>query len=170
MEEDEDWYREEYPFYHPINTTDGKEFEYVSDAPKDNQLDEYYDPKLIAYFVDQTQAEEAAKVAYCNKFRNLRCEIDQISKDTRNRSIDLNAWVKANNIQLDEELPEGWGDPNWQIERRVVMSLHRQKRFELLYSMWEQIGYRPLAFVNEYVIDRNCYLRLSNHDAATKQH
>ncbi|MBW4473105.1 MAG: hypothetical protein KME45_22410 [Stenomitos rutilans HA7619-LM2] len=185
-EEDED-YLEEYPLYHSSQDSDGHAFEYISDAPEDNQrdpCDEGYDPSLIAYYVDPSAAAVKAQIVYEEKFGNLGCEIYEldsyieadeddleeddedfdaggISQSNTPAGFNLKAWVAANQVVVDAKIPKNWGDEDWAYEFQVLMSLQNQKQFSLLRELWQQKRYRPLAFVHEYVIDRPYYLRLT---------
>lgn len=155
------WYHEDYPFYHTSTDVAGDSFEYVSDAPKNNQLegeDTYHQPRLIAYFTNRKAAETKAEAVYVDKFGQLGCEIWSV--DRKHRSFDLKAWVGANEIVIEDVL-EDWGDSDWAYQARVLTSLHNQKRFELLREIWQQLGFKPLAFIHKYIIDRPCYLRLA---------
>lgn len=167
--EDDEELLEEYPFYHPSQDSNGHTFEYVSDAPEDNQRDPYdegYEPILVAYCLDSATAEAKTKIVFEEKFGNLGCEIHEIDtyiepdEDDPFGALDLRAWVEANQVVVDPELPEEWGDADLEYVTQVLMSLQHRKQFSLLRELWQQKGYDPLAFVHEYVIDRPCYLRL----------
>jgi hypothetical protein len=160
-----EWYHEAYPFYK--KDVSGKSFNYISDLPNDNRMDTndaYEMPNLVAYYVDWEAAEAKAQTVYEEKFGNLGCEIYEVyphiesEEDSISESFDLKAWVEANKIIVDANLPEGWEDD---YEFKVLMSLQNQKQFSLLRELWQQKDYKPLAFVHEYVIDRPCYLRLT---------
>lgn len=166
-----EWYEEKHDLYHSSKDAHGHVFECVSDALEDNLLDPYdegYDPRLIAYYLNAAVAEARAKVIYEEKFDKLGCEIYEIEQyaeleenDTE-EAFDLKNWVEMNQIIVDANLPESWGDHDgWSYRNQVMMSLQKQKRFSLLRELWQRLGYGPLAFVHEYVIDRPCYLRLS---------
>ncbi|BAU15489.1 pentapeptide repeat protein [Leptolyngbya sp. NIES-3755] len=168
-EEDAEWFRENSSFYHSCITSGGGQFEYVSDAPEDNLEDVSDEPHLIGFFIEQARAEQAAETAYRDKFKHLDCQIYDIDH-SRQHEFDLKNWVDINQITVDVNFPderEGWGNSNWQYNCCVLMSLQKQQQFDLLQELWEQLGYSPLGFVHEYVIDRNCYLRLSNYETAT---
>lgn len=182
--EDDEELLEEYPFYHPSQDSNGHTFEYVSDAPQDNQRDPYdegYEPILIAYCLDSATAEAKAQIVYEEKFGKLDCEIyeldmyvesneDELEEDDQNADnspqsktptrFNLKAWVEANQVIVDAKLPYNWEEDDWSYRIQVLMSLQNRKQFSLLRELWRQEGYRPLAFVHEYEIDRPCYFRL----------
>jgi hypothetical protein len=162
---------EDYSFYHKTIDSTGDQFEYVSDKPADNELtreDIYYHPSLVAYFVDQKIAEEIKDISCLEKFENLGCDIFQICPgaiDTRKsyqESIDFLEWSEGRNIKIE---PEVWYDyeadeVNYEYEMKLIQILYEQKKFELLRELWTQLGYYPLAFVHDHLIDRPCYLKL----------
>ncbi|MBE9010963.1 hypothetical protein IQ250_12165 [Pseudanabaenaceae cyanobacterium LEGE 13415] len=168
-EDDEDW-DDKPDFYHVGQTKEGKEFVYISEVPgRDPSMSEYdyYHPSLVRHYIEQVVAEEVAQAVYCNHFSDLYCEIHEIDETWSAPDIDLRAWVETNNITIDAVFTEdrgGWGDQEWQYRCRVLMSLQKQKQFNRLRELWEQLEYSPLGFVHEHLIDRTCYLRLSNDD------
>ncbi|GAP93778.1 hypothetical protein [Leptolyngbya sp. NIES-2104] len=172
-EEEEDLWDDKPDFYRVGQTKEGKEFVYVSDVPQyDQSMSEYayYHPSLIHYCIEQIAAEEAARAVYCNHFSNLYCEIHEIGETWAAPDINLRTWVETNKITVDAIFSEdqgGWGDHERQYRCSLLMSLHRQKQFNLLRELWDQLEYSPLGFVHECVIDRPCYLRLSNHHVRT---
>lgn len=156
-----DWYHEDYPFYK--ENVSEESFNYISDLPSDNRMhptDAYEMPNLIAYYIDQTAAEAEAQTVFLGKFGQLNCNVSEIYPDNESEEFDLIAWVEMNKIFVEDVL-QNWGDSEWAYQARVLTSLHNQRRFDLLREIWGQLGYRPLAFVHEYVIDRPCYLRLT---------
>ncbi|BAU15491.1 pentapeptide repeat protein [Leptolyngbya sp. NIES-3755] len=157
-------YREEYPCYYFGKTANGKASEYISDAPEDNRL--YSDdacnyPSFVGYFVDRDVAEEAAKVAFIDKFKQLECDIDDIVWNTV-RNTNILSWWEAL-APLDAMLLGRFEGRAWEDISYTLKALREKQRFDLLPGLWNEMGISPLAFVHEYVIDRNCYLRLSNH-------
>lgn len=84
----------------------------------------------------------------------------------------MKAWVETNAIAVEAPLDiwmgEIWAEHGERhqiteddvLDLRVIISLYRQKRYDLLREIWEPLGYEPLAFVHQHVIDRPCYLRI----------
>jgi hypothetical protein len=169
-EEDEQWYYEENPFYHSTTDSNGHSFDYVSDMTEDHDSSPWDEkPKLIAYYTDASTAGAKVQVVYQEKFGKLGCEIYEIAEayEPEGRStpaFNLRAWVVENQVVVDSPVPFGWTDSD-EIEEiystKVLISLLNQKQFGLLREIWQQLGYRPLGFVHERVIDRPCYLRLA---------
>ncbi|MBW4694057.1 MAG: hypothetical protein KME27_20110 [Lyngbya sp. HA4199-MV5] len=151
-----EWYHEDYPLYHTSQDTTGSRFEYMFDTPHNN----YEEPSLIAYFFDQTAADARAETAYLKKFEQFNCNICDVSPDGEPEEFDLNIWVESNAVIVEDVLKD-WEDSDWTYQARVLTSLHNQKRYDLLREIWQPLGYHPLAFVHEYVIDHPCYLRLT---------
>lgn len=169
--------RDNFPFYRPDETEDGGTFEYVSDAPayhpKYNDFG-FCTSRLVCYCVEKARAEEIAKVAYIDKFKNLPCRVIDLTDYPIDRfeenDQDLKAWAKAHDIQIADKVDEiasthlAWNISGaWQYYLCLLTSLQQQKRFDLLRELWELSKRRPLGFVQEYIIDRNCYLRLSEN-------
>jgi hypothetical protein len=161
---------ERFSLYHPSQDSNGQTFEYISNASGDNQRDPYdegYEPVWIAYYVDAATAEAKAQIVYEEKFGKLGCEIYELDtyiepeENEPSETFELKAWVEANQVVVDAEIPEDWGDDDLNYETKVLMSLQNRKQFSLLRELWQQKDYKPLAFVHEYVIDRSCYLRIA---------
>ncbi|MBL1178697.1 hypothetical protein [Pantanalinema sp. GBBB05] len=184
-EDDYDNFLEESGFYQPSQDSNGYKLEYVADAPEDNQRAPYedYNPSLVAYCLNPATAEAKAQIVYEEKFGKLGCEIyeldmciesdedgleeddqdvdaEDIPQSNISKGFNLKAWVEANQVIVDAKLPYNWKDDDWSYRIQVLMSLQNRKQFSLLRELWQQEGYRPLAFVHEYEIDRPCYLRL----------
>lgn len=171
--------RNEFPFYRPDITENGEAFEYVSDAPehspKHNDFG-FCNSRLICYCVEKARAEGIAKVAYIDKFKSLPCGIIDltdypIDEFEENDQV-LKAWAKAHDIQIAEGIDKvasthpTWNRSGaWQYYLCLLTSLHQQKQFNLLRELWELSKRRPLGFVQEYIIDRDCYLRLSENQS-----
>ncbi|UBF26331.1 hypothetical protein K9N68_33345 [Kovacikia minuta CCNUW1] len=160
----DEWYHKDYPFYHTRNTA-GDKFIYVSETTQTR----YEAPSLIAYLFDRKAADARAKTVYLEGFGQFNCNICEICPDDESEEsdlndepeeFDLNAWVATNEIFVEDVLKD-WEDSDWTYQARVLISLHNQKRFDLLCEIWQPLRYHPLAFVHEYVIDRPCYLRLA---------
>jgi hypothetical protein len=169
-DDDEDYDDEErFSLYHSGQDSNGQTFEYISNAPGDNQLDPYdegYEPTWIAYYIDSASAAAKAQIVYEEKFGKLGCEIYEVNvyepdEDDTPEAFNLKTWVAANKVIVDAKLPGDWRDEDWEYHFQVLMSLQDRKQFSLLRELWQQKRYRPLAFVHEYVIDRPCYLRLT---------
>lgn len=165
---------ERFPFYRsdPARLTNGKIFEYVSDAPEYHpsySVFGFCHPRLVCYCIEQTAAAESAKVAYNEKFRNLPCSVDELTNypigEFELNSVDLKAWVKAHDIKLSAEMPKNPSNADWEYYRCVLRSLQQQEQFDLLRELWELSKRRPLGLVHEYVIDRNCYLSFSKNQS-----
>jgi hypothetical protein len=169
-------YLEERTFYHALKDSAGERFEYIADRQIDNKCtaeDLCYSPNLLAYFVDKGLAEEEKEIAYLEGFKDLSCKISDISPDAfdydepRLANIDLHAWAEAKSIILDPTIIFWFVKDDETIdefEYKLIETLHRQKKFNLLRELWPQIGYDPLAFVHEYEIDRLCYLKLNQFE------
>jgi hypothetical protein len=177
----------EFPFYREGKTKNGKFFEYVSDAPKHQPSHSdfgFCHPRLICYCFEQAVAEEAAKVAYCDKLNKLPCSIDELTEysigglteysideltddilvEMEADSVDLKvkALAEAHDVKLVVEVYENPNtDSDWAYYHCLLLSLQQQQQFDLLRELWELLKFRPLGFVHKHIIDRNCYLELS---------
>jgi hypothetical protein len=153
----DEWYYRDYPFYQSRKDAAGNKFDYIYDGNDD--VDCYEDPRLISYFFDRTTAHTKTEAVYVETVAQLNCVIYEIYAENEVEQLDLKAWVQTNQIIVENVL-EDWEDSDWTYQARVLVSLQKQKRYDLLREIWEPLGYDPLAFVYEYVIDRPCYLRI----------
>jgi hypothetical protein len=178
---DDEYYEEEYPFYHSGTDASDNHFEYVSDVAEDNKVDPYdegYNPRLIAYFIDAVVAEAKAQIVYQEKFGKLECEIYELDtpytienendvlegdewQERRVSEADgVRTWVAENQITVDAHLPYDWEEEDHNYITQVLISLQTQGNIRLLKELWQRQGYAPLGFVHERLIDRPCYLKL----------
>jgi hypothetical protein len=109
--------------------------------------------------LDSAEAVSKAEIVFRAKFSDLGCEIHEIDLNSSDE-FDLKDWVETHQILVTTKFEQEWGDSDWAYQCDVMTSLQAQKQFDLLYELWQQQGYEPLAFVHEYVIDRLCYMRL----------
>jgi hypothetical protein len=170
---DEEDYHEEYPLYHSASDANGAEYCYVTDAAKENQRSYYgEEPKLWSLHVNQAEAENLVEKVYKQRFFTLTIEFGMINRDYHYdydeedeedmefetvARFDMVAWCERYGVEFSQQDDE----EEWNAQDRLLKQLHDQKREDLLYDIWPQLGYRPLAFVHEYEIDRPCYLKLT---------
>lgn len=163
--------------YHTKEDSNGNVFECLSDAPEDKlpkiQTGVYAVTSpayLFAYCINETTAQAKKEEAYIKAFSELPCSIISIYnyKQCEYEKFNLKDWVEANEVVIEDHFRVGVLD-DWDKRNHlkikyyttaILRSLHEQKRFTLLRDIWERIGYEPMAYIQEYRVDRPCYLQI----------
>jgi hypothetical protein len=175
---DEEWHHEESPLYRPATDTQGISFFYITDDREENKRDIYdegYYPELLALYLMKADAERKAEEKYKQEFLNMSVGFNEIERywdDFENddvedldeeayehadaRNFDVAAWCDQHGVAFVFEEHE----EVWEAKNRLLDFLYKEEKVDLLYNIWPQVGFEPLAFVHEYVIDRPCYLRM----------
>jgi hypothetical protein len=173
---DEDFYHEGFPLYRSATDNKGASFFYITDDREENQrdiYDEYYYPELLTFYLMEVDAERKVEEKYKQIFLNMSVRFDEIKRqwddfendnvddlnddayaNTDSRNFDVAAWCDCHGVEFAFEKQEAV----WEAKNRLLKLLYRDKKVDLLYNIWPQLGFKPLAFVHEYVIDRPCYL------------
>jgi hypothetical protein len=174
---DEEWQHEEYPLYRPATDTQGTSFFYITDDREENKHDVYdegYYPELLALYLMQVDAESKVEKKYKQAFLDMSVNFNEIERDWDDfdqdnedddqdenshyaRNFDIAAWCDRHGVAFafDER------EDVWEVQDQLLNFLYEEEEVDLLYDIWPQVGYEPLAFVHEYVIDRPCYLRMT---------
>lgn len=172
--------RDDFPFYRSGRAEDGSAFEYVSDDPQHHPKVDYFgfcSPVLTGFYLDAAKAEKARKAVYVEAFKTLRCRVIELTyysvDNYQANEQHLKAWAKERSIQVLESIDQvvdnyqsknylaGQPSEAWSYYLSLLTSLEQQQRFDELYELWELSNRRPLAFIKNYEIDRDCYLRRS---------
>jgi hypothetical protein len=173
----DDVYHRYHPLYISLKDPQGNVFQAVSDV-SDREYDEI---QLISYYCDRTTAEGIAEITHQHTFHAKSLQLSQIRRwnfpgdDSEYENWEygtlpysdqvvmvntlLKPWVEEKGIILENILKD-WDDDEYTYEAKVVLTLEKQKQVDLLQEMWSLMSYPRFAFVQEYVIDRSCYLRL----------
>jgi hypothetical protein len=145
-------------FYQRCKDTKAKKFQYIYDGEQGNR----YHPDLVIYFIESSTAHTKAKEVYLGAFDLVCPYISEICRNVPTEPFYLKSWVKANQITVIKYFPDMEEDNDWLYECSVLLTLYHQKRYALLREIWEPLGYEPLSFVHEHIIDRPCYLRMGS--------
>ncbi|MEM7712607.1 MAG: hypothetical protein AAF349_03350 [Cyanobacteria bacterium P01_A01_bin.68] len=149
-----DFYEEDYPFYKAcIGDKEGYSF-YITDSQKDIDLDEYYDPKLIFIFFDESEAQKAAKSLHLKRLLEIE-DVEFGMIDTEKEPIDLDAWCQENRADFTRNN----GEEDWKFLDRIFRILLKDKNVEMLNKLWTDTVNGNLSFIHERIIDKNCYFK-----------
>jgi hypothetical protein len=119
--------------------------------------DETYTPKLASYHLNHADALIQTECEFKQAFSSVARRFLEIDRNDYPDDFDIPRWCQQHNIKFSPKRDEG----SWYAQAQLLEELYKQGEINLLYELWPQFGYDPLAFVHEHTIKRPCYLKLT---------